>query len=118
MWCEPAVVPREETWRRQTEYAFVASPHSNGLDCIRTWEALVLGCIPIVCSSPIDPVYEGLPVLIVPRWSDVTRELLDKTFAKFQTRTWELERLTLAYWVGRIHTAEAGAGTQRLKSSV
>jgi hypothetical protein len=32
-------------------YAFVASPYGGGPDCHRTWEALILGCIPIVKSS-------------------------------------------------------------------
>ena len=102
LWREADVVPREETWRRQTEFAFVVSPHSNGLDCIRTWEALQFGCIPIVKTSPIDKVYEGLPVLIVKAWEDVTPALLEATVADFKDREWETERLTLAYWVGRI----------------
>jgi hypothetical protein len=53
-------------------HAFVASPHGNGLDCHRTWEALALGCIPIVKRSPIDKVFQGLPVWIVGSWKEVT----------------------------------------------
>lgn len=107
LWREEAVIPREETWRRQTEFAFVVSPHSNGLDCIRTWEALQFGCIPIVKTSPIDKVYDGLPVLIVKAWEDVTPALLERVIAEFKDREWETERLTLAYWVERIRTAGA-----------
>lgn len=104
LWREKEILPREETWRRQTEFAFVVSPHSNGLDCIRTWEALQFGCIPIVRSSHIDKVYEELPVLIVNEWEDVKPTLLIRTLVEFRTRRWNLARLTLRYWLERIHT--------------
>ncbi len=61
---------------RQSEYAFVISPHGNGVDCHRTWEALALGCVPIVRTSPLDALYEGLPVLIVSNWCEVTADFL------------------------------------------
>jgi hypothetical protein len=30
------------------KYSFVLSPYDNGIDCIRTYEALILGCIVIM----------------------------------------------------------------------
>jgi hypothetical protein len=33
-------IPRLELWRRKTLYAFVVSPHGNGLDCHRTCQTL------------------------------------------------------------------------------
>jgi hypothetical protein len=75
-------------------YKYVLSPHGNGLDCHRTWEALILGCIPIMKTSALDPMFDGLPVLIVKNWSDVTQELLD-TFVP-QTN---LEKLHTSYWL-------------------
>jgi hypothetical protein len=62
---------------------FVVSPHGNGLDCHRTWEALYLGVIPIVKTSSLDQLYEDLPVLIVDDWSDVTREFLETKWKNF-----------------------------------
>ena len=53
------------TWNKQKDYAFVICPHGGGLDCHRNWEALCLGCIPIVKTSSIDDLYKDLPVLIV-----------------------------------------------------
>ena len=52
---------------------FVLSPRGNGLDTHRLWEALHVGAIPIVKSSSLDPLYEGLPVLVVQDWREVTR---------------------------------------------
>lgn len=95
---EPVFVGRIDTWNKQRTFAFVLSPHGNGLDCHRTWEALVLGCIPIVKTSPIDPLYTDLPVLIVENWRDVTAELLEKTVNEFKTREFKMEKLTLKYW--------------------
>ena len=69
-------VRRIELWREKTRYAFVVSPHGNGLDCHRTWESLVLGNIVIVKRSSLDPLYEGLPVVIVDDWQQITRENL------------------------------------------
>ena len=54
------------------KYRFIISPHGNGLDCHRTWEALALGCYPIIKSSPLDCMFEGLPVIIVNNWNEVT----------------------------------------------
>jgi len=86
-------ISRKECWKKMSQYKFIVSPHGNGLDCHRTWEALALGCIPIVKTSPLDLMYENLPVLIVKEWSDITQDLLD-SFNKFRN----LEKLTLSYW--------------------
>jgi len=95
---EPVSKTRIETHKEQLKYAFVVSPFGGGPDCHRTWEALVLGCIPIIKSSGLDPLFEDLPVLLVKQWSDVTQELLDTTLANFKTRTFAYEKLTLDYW--------------------
>ena len=94
---------RETAYRTQTEYAFVLSPHGNGLDCIRTWEALILGCIPIVKKSGLDPLYNNLPVLIVTDWDDVTEELLKKTVEDYKSKNFDMNKLTLKYWVTMIN---------------
>jgi hypothetical protein len=101
---EPQKITRIETWNAQKEYAFVISPHGGGYDCHRLWEALVLGCIPIVKTSKIDILYEDLPVLIVDQWSDVTEDLLTKTVFSFRTRTFRQDKLSLKYWMDKIHS--------------
>lgn len=100
-------VDRKTTWENQAQYAFVISPHGYGLDCHRTWEALCLGCIPIVRTSPLDGLFEGLPVYIVQDWSDVTEANLKKVLADFSQRTFDLNRLTLSYWMNKINAKKA-----------
>ena len=95
---EPNKINRLATWTKQTEYAFVISPHGNGYDCHRTWEAIILGCIPIIKHSAIDILYEDLPVLIVNDWKDVTAELLHDTVACYKNKVFNLDKLKLKYW--------------------
>lgn len=104
---EPVKLDRTQSWINQTEYAFVVSPHGNGLDCHRTWEALILGCIPIVKTSPIDSLFDELPVLIVRDWSDLTREKLLATVNSFSMKQFNYEKLYLSYWMNLIRNAEA-----------
>lgn len=73
---EPRQAPRHKVWQRHAGASFEASPRGNSIDCHRTWEALILGTIPIVKSTLMDPVYEGLPVAIVKDWAEVTEARL------------------------------------------
>ena len=75
-----ARVSQVDIWRRYAGYPFVMSAHGNGLDCHRTWEVLCLGCIAIVKTSSLDPLYDGLPVVIVEDW----RQVRDLAFLKGQ----------------------------------
>lgn len=50
---------------------FIVSPPGTGLDCYRTWEALIMGAIPIVLQSEISSLYDGLPVMFVESWTDI-----------------------------------------------
>ena len=99
---EPAKLLRIQSWKNQSEYAFILSPHGHGMDCYRTWEALLLGCIVIVKTSPLDGLYTDLPVLILNNWTDLTQELLIKTASEFRDNTYNYDKLTLDYWMKQI----------------
>jgi hypothetical protein len=95
-------IPRILTWKNMTQFAFVLSPFGNGLDCHRTWEALLCGCIPIVRTNVFKKLFEELPVLMVEKWEDVTFELLKQTVYEFKLKheqnEFKYEKLTLAYY--------------------
>lgn len=95
---QPFKATRDICWRNMVEHAFVISPHGNGLDCHRTWEALCLGCIPIVKSSGIDSLFDDLPVWIVRDWKDVTLDVMKQKIEEFKSKSFKYEKLTLAYW--------------------
>jgi hypothetical protein len=101
---EPTKVTRDICWKNMVKHAFVISPHGNGLDCHRTWEALALGCIPIVKSSGMDSLFDELPVWIVRDWKEVTFENMKQKVEDFKNKTFGYEKLTLKYWVNIINT--------------
>ena len=96
-------VPRASSWARQAEFMFVVSPEGAGMDCHRTWEALALGCIPIVKRNPVCRLLAGLPVLIVDDWSEVRRERLEGYLHDFMGRRFDYSDLFLDTWVRKIH---------------
>ena len=103
---EPKKIKRTATWENMSTYCFIISPHGNGLDCHRTWEALCLGCIPIVKTSVLDTLFYDLPVLIVNEWSDVSLELLNTTISNYKTKhiskQFKYDKLLLHYWMDKI----------------
>ena len=99
---EPNKLKRVDTWKKQCDYVFVVSPFGNGLDCHRTWEALALGCIPIVKSSPFDILFKDLPVWIVEDWSEVNLMNMINVFTSFQEKPFRMEKLRLDYWMSEI----------------
>ena len=99
---EESRLPKEECYHKMSSYKFIASPFGNGLECHRTWEALALGSIPVLRHSCMDSVYEGLPIILVHSWSEVTRELLD---SYEYPKTLQLEKLSVDYWIEQIKEA-------------
>lgn len=95
-------LPRARSWRRNARHAFTLSPTGVGPDCHRTWEALLLGSVPILRSSPLDPLFRDLPVLLVENWRDVTTERLRRERDRFSNASFDFSRLTLHYWTSRI----------------
>jgi hypothetical protein len=106
-------VNRYDTWGAYTQHVFVASPRGNGLDTIRTWEALMLGCIVIVRRIPeegerecvIEELYQDLPVVIIDQWSDITRDFLDRTLSEYAQRTFRYDKLGTSYWIERFEAS-------------
>jgi hypothetical protein len=86
------------------DYAF--SPPGAGPDCHRNWEALALGCIPVVIDSPAMRVLDGMPHIKVKHWGieEITEErLLDELDT--QRRLFAspaMERMDMRYWRKRI----------------
>lgn len=84
-------------------YAFVLSPHGNGLDCHRTWEALLVGCVPVVKTSTLDSLYKDLPIIIVQDWHEITENFLKTQYQRMSFEKYNYEKLFMDYWIGLIH---------------
>ena len=65
------VTPRENI-QRLAEYRFCICPEGNGVDTHRLWEALFVGCTPVVLKSPFTDILmrNKVPILALDRWED------------------------------------------------
>ena len=111
-------IPFDNYLEEMAQCKFVLSPRGAGPDCYRTWEALLVGSIPIVkrCMhenpyvmnregcllSNLDILYENLPVLIVDEWEDITEEFLHEKYQEFTSRSYDIAPLYLEYWHKKI----------------
>ena len=94
--------PFDEYMREMAQYKFALSPSGLGPDCFRTWEALLVGTIPIVKSGGTDELYTGLPVLIVKDWREITPGFLEKKWHEFTNKKYDINKLYLEYWAQKI----------------
>ncbi len=112
------------------EHRFVLAPFGHGLDTHRVSEILMMGGIPVMRRSTISSCYDdsdnnyvadghrgsaavgaktktrgSLPVVIVDRWEDVTKERLESEWerlSKIPNSHWDWRRLFIYHWIDRI----------------
>jgi len=76
---------------------FVISPEGNGIDCHRTYEALLAGCIPICEENPsIREKYHGLPVLYTKDFSDLAQTTLEMRWKEMLDKEYDFSRLFIS----------------------
>jgi hypothetical protein len=78
---------------------FVIAPRGNGLDTHRIWESLYCRSIPIVKTSSLDSLYEGLPIIIVDDWDSVDQEFLERKKEEFTSKSLSWDKAYMDYWV-------------------
>ena len=93
-------IPFEDYLFSMHKHKYTFSPPGAGPDCHRTWEAIAMGSIPIVKRSPEYAQFEGLPILFVDDWDEVTEDLLKKT--KTPKKAWSDPRLSVKYYWKKI----------------
>lgn len=89
------------------KHLFILSPRGNGLDCHRTWEALLLGCIVVTKTSTLDPMWvdHQLPVVILNKWSDLNNNIEKKMkdweerYLKWTKKDHIYKKFTNSYWM-------------------
>lgn len=97
---------QKEHHSAMTTYSFVASPPGNGMDTHRTWEAMYLGCIPIVIRSFMTEYYEnlGLPVWLIDSYEELVRLDQSEIKLKYLELSKQLDHPALwsPYWIERV----------------
>ena len=72
----------------------------NGIDCYRTWEALLFGSIPIVWNSTLWPMYKRFPVLVLNNYDRINGNR--KRLMQFKAKTYDRSILLAQHWFDRI----------------
>ena len=86
---------------------FEIAPRGFAIDTYRLWECLYVGTIPVVRTSSLDKLYEGLPILIIQDWKEVTEEFLNEKYLEMSKKTYNMEKTTIKYWTDLIDTYKA-----------
>jgi hypothetical protein len=108
---------------------FALSPRGWGPDCYRTWEALYVGTIPVVrrcqfdqllvrgenvacnktkytITSPqgaqLDLLYQGLPIVVIDEWEELTEEFLNKKYEEITAKQHDITSLYMPNWRNKI----------------
>lgn len=89
-------VDRPQFYEELASCQFVLSPLGLETDSVRTWEALVLDCIPIVEHTFLDPSYDKLPVVKVHDWQEINPEFLEKKYHELKDR--KCDEAYFDYW--------------------
>ena len=76
------IVPTALVYDKTLESRYALCPRGCGVDTHRFYECIYLGCVPIVLRTHtvFDRLYAAYPCLVVERWTDVTEELLDRSY--------------------------------------
>ena len=101
---EDAPLRRSESYKQMSKFSFVLSPFGHGFDCIRTFEALCLGCIVIMKTSVLDIIYTDLPVCIVKDWGEIDEKFLADTLTEYSNRKFDYDKLTMDYWMRLVNS--------------
>lgn len=93
----PPNMPPLAYWTALQTSKFVASPEGNGVDCHRTYEALIAGAVPIVEDNPhTRQVYGDAPILWTRDYTEVTPEFLEAKYAEMLDTTYDFSRLFMS----------------------
>ena len=96
-------------WIIRSQFAFSLTMIGMGLDCHRTYEALLFDNIVITLHSPLDLLYQmyDFPVVVVKHMNEVNETMLHYWYKKYKNKTYlnnpDLrKKLTSKYWLDLI----------------
>jgi len=107
-------VEKQHLWEKHQDNAFVLCPQGNGIDTHRVWEALQLGSVPVVRSSPLDSLYGQFPIVILDEWEElksceVLAEWKQQIVDRFGSEPFHSDqvkkKLGLQYWIDKVKAA-------------
>lgn len=97
-------IPKEQYYEELAHSTFVVSPFGLESDCIRTWEALTLDCIPIVEHSFLDAMFEDMPVLLIHDWREINEPFLQQKYTELKDK--KRDKVYFEYWRNQIQETQ------------
>jgi hypothetical protein len=95
---------------------YVISPEGHGIDCHRTYEALLAGCIPIVEDNPLTrEKYAGLPILFTKDYSDLDQRSLERRWEAMLDTKYDFSKLFISSYSSEIQQQIKNNGNYWLK---
>jgi hypothetical protein len=93
-------LPLEEFLLMMAQHRATISPPGRGYDCYRTWQALAVGCVPLVTlDSAFDArLVEGSGPEFIPRPEDLTPEALAAVLSRLSDPSRFAAKLEIGYW--------------------
>jgi hypothetical protein len=80
-------------------HQFVLCPDGNGMDTHRLWEALYIGCIPIVKPHVFTNYFaKHLPIIVVKNWEEITMKFLINKLQEIDETKYNWDMLKMSYW--------------------
>jgi len=94
-----------EALERRSEFIFSLSLFGTGMDCHRTWEAILASNIVIVIESPLDILYRryDLPVVSIKSFEEITESRLREWYEEYGDKVYlksaaTREKMTNGFW--------------------
>jgi hypothetical protein len=88
-----------------SNHKFCIAPPGNGVDTHRIWEAIYVGCIPIVINNDILYNYfNELPILWTNDYTEINKEYLYKIYSKLKKKEYNMDKIKLDYWRNKINS--------------
>jgi hypothetical protein len=97
-------VGAEEMYRSMKKHIFSACPAGEGKDCLRTYETIIMGGIPIWSDCPELRHFEDLPVVYTKDWN-LTRQWCETSLDELKNRKTSTDRMRMSYWDEQIKKA-------------
>lgn len=91
-------LPFEKYLIEMSQYKFVICPPGANIDTYRCWETLMVGSIPILYHTPLDSLFEKLPVLLIDDYSIITDEYLNEQYEIIIKKEYDFSILYTDYW--------------------
>lgn len=93
-------------FRSMQKHVFTASPCGLGADCLRIWETIIMGGIPILDDVPELRHFEDLPVVYTSDWKNITHQWCINEIENLKRRFTSTDRIRMSYWDAHIHDSK------------